>query len=150
MENEEVATEAGCAPVTSERKVRIDLETSLAKPYLRRAVDSSHPKGTPGHSHNNMSVLQQHAAFFDQDNNGIVYPWESYTGIIPRGWLPNPLFPVYIANIHRAKHGSDSGVYDTEGRTSSARMLTQKPDKLSLKEIWVMTQANRFPFDIFG
>ncbi|GMN72398.1 hypothetical protein TIFTF001_052850 [Ficus carica] len=69
MENEEVATEAGCAPVTSERKVRIDLETSLAKPC---------------HSHNNMSVLQQHAAFFDQDNNGIVYPWESYTGIIPR------------------------------------------------------------------
>ena len=24
------------------------------------------------------------------------------------------------------------------------------PDKLSLREIWAMTQANRFPFDLFG
>ncbi|XP_060959763.1 peroxygenase-like isoform X2 [Cannabis sativa] len=144
--NEALATEAPLAPITSQRKVVTHLEISLPKPYMPRAlvaVDGEHPNGTEGHKHKNMSVLQQHAAYFDQDHNGIVYPWESYVGMravglnpiasfclamlinsalsystLP-GWLPNPLFPVYIDNIHKSKHGSDSGVYDTEGRLSS-------------------------------
>ncbi|EOY10311.1 Uncharacterized protein TCM_025683 [Theobroma cacao] len=40
-----------------------------------------------------MSALQQHVASFDQDNDGIIYPWETY----------------------KDKHGSDSRTYDSEG-----------------------------------
>ncbi|RDX62931.1 Peroxygenase 1, partial [Mucuna pruriens] len=167
MERESLITEARNAPVTSQRRVR-NMPRALQSP------DTDHPHGTPGRRHYNMTVLQQHCAFFDQDDNGIIYPWETYMGMRAIGfnvvvsailailingamsyatqpsWFPSLLFPIYIRNVHRAKHGSDSGVYDTEGRYVPANIENMfskygltVPDKLTLGELWNMTEGSR-------
>ncbi|XP_023546890.1 probable peroxygenase 3 isoform X2 [Cucurbita pepo subsp. pepo] len=181
---EAMATTAEKSPITLERKVRSDLDTNLPKPYLARALaapDSENINGTWSHKHHGMSVLQQHVSFFDQDDDGIIRPWDTYRGFRAMGfnmifsflfmifihgalsyatlssWIPSLFFPIYVRNIHRAKHGSDSGTYDTEGRFIPAQLenifskygVTQA-DKLSFKELWHMTNANRDIFDFFG
>ncbi|MFS8029073.1 putative plant seed peroxygenase [Helianthus anomalus] len=90
---------------------------------------------------NDQNVLQKHVEFFDRNNDGVIYPRETFQGFRAIGCgillssfaavfinvglsgktrpgkrYPNLLFPIHIANIKMAKHGSDSGVYDAHGR----------------------------------
>ncbi|KAF3540863.1 hypothetical protein F2Q69_00020456 [Brassica cretica] len=85
------------------------------------------------------NFLQRHVAFFDRNKDGIVYPSETFQGFraIGCGYLLSAFaslfinmglssktrpgkgfsisFPIEVKNIHLAKHGSDSGVYDKNG-----------------------------------
>jgi peroxygenase len=85
-------------------------------------------------------VLQQRCTFFDPDNDGVIWPLDTYHGFRQlgynillsfvalviihanfsyptlSGYLPDPFFRIYIGRIHKDKHGSDSGTYDNEGR----------------------------------
>ncbi|EEP77059.1 hypothetical protein UREG_01908 [Uncinocarpus reesii 1704] len=108
------------------------------------AASRESPRGTTANDwaarHSNQTVLQQHCNFFDFDGDGVIYPSDTFRGFWKLGfgfllsllavfivhgnfsyptvnsWLPDPFFRIYIANIHKCKHGSDTGVYDTEGR----------------------------------
>ncbi|KAI1785933.1 Caleosin related protein-domain-containing protein [Ganoderma leucocontextum] len=100
------------------------------------------PAGTPGwaQAHAHQTVLQQHCAFFDADADGVVWPHDTFRGLRALGFglpacaagtlvthalfsyptcagrLPDPLGRIWLARVHRCKHGSDSGVFDGEGR----------------------------------
>ncbi|OAY83053.1 Peroxygenase [Ananas comosus] len=114
-----LATEAACAPVTKERKLNLDLQQELPKPYLARAlvaVDPSHPNGTEGWDNRNMSVLQQHAAFFDRNGDGKIYPWETYQGMDTFSSLSHLHKKHPQSKAWKVYKQSDSETYDTEGR----------------------------------
>ncbi|XP_071735570.1 probable peroxygenase 4 isoform X2 [Rutidosis leptorrhynchoides] len=133
-------------------------------------------------SENDENVLQKHVAFFDRNNDGVIYPWETFKGFraIGSGILlssvasvfinvglsaktrpgkkcPNLLFPIEVQNIHRAKHGSDSGVYDAHGRFVPSKFeeifhkyARSNPDALTADELDEFVKGNREPKDYGG
>ncbi|XP_011024003.1 PREDICTED: probable peroxygenase 4 [Populus euphratica] len=130
---------------------------------------------------NDHNVLQKHVFFFDRNQDGIVYPWETFQGFraigcgillstasaflinialsqkTRPGKFPSLLFPIEVKNIHRAKHGSDSGVYDSEGRFVPGKFeeilskhARSHPNSLTGEELMGMLKANREPKDFRG
>ncbi|KAJ6312717.1 hypothetical protein OIU77_014276 [Salix suchowensis] len=130
---------------------------------------------------NDHNVLQKHVFFFDRNQDGIVYPWETFQGFrsigcgiflstasaflinitlsqkTRPGKFPSLLFPIEVKNIQRAKHGSDSGVYDSEGRFVAAKFeeifskhARSHPNSLTSDELMGMLKANREAKDFRG
>lgn len=52
------------------------------------------------------------------------------------GFLPDPFFRIFLKNGHRTKHGSDTGVYDSEGR-----FIPAKFEEIFSKCVSVVRQA---------
>ncbi|KAE8775738.1 putative peroxygenase 4 [Hordeum vulgare] len=125
--------------------------------------------------------LEKHVAFFDTDNDGIVTFSETEQGLRAIGLgvleatasatLINGVigpktrpenattsrFDIYIANIHKGMHGSDSGSYDAQGRFVPAkfngiftRFAKVEPNALNEAELEAMRTANRKEGDFKG
>ncbi|XP_078159806.1 putative peroxygenase 4 isoform X1 [Carex rostrata] len=124
--------------------------------------------------HEDMTPLQKHVAFFDRNKDGLIYPWETFrgmraigSGIVlsiaaslfingtlgPKtrpGKFPSLLFPIYVKNISKGKHDSDTDAYDSEGRFVPEKFeeifkkyAKTKPDALTSKELDDMLQGNK-------
>jgi hypothetical protein len=73
------------------------------------------------------------------------------------GWLPDPFFRVYAENIHKDKHGSGSGTYDTEGRFVPqkfedifAKYAGGDKQGITLGEVFNYMKGQRLVLDPFG
>ncbi|KAL1869025.1 hypothetical protein Plec18167_008028 [Paecilomyces lecythidis] len=176
------------ATVTQQRQPATTIDREIEKPGVaraNRAVSTEEPDGTKEYveKYKDYSVMQQHILFWDRDNDGQIYPWDTYIGFrelgfniffsllavliinlnfsyptrLAHSWLPDPFFRVYVDSVHKAKHGSDSGTYDMEGRFTPQLFenIFSKYDKdgdgaLNLKEMFSMMAGHRCAADPFG
>lgn len=81
----------------------------------------------------------------------------SYPTRLAHSFIPDPRFRVYVDSIYKAKHGSDSGTFDAEGRflPQAFEDMFSKYDRdrdgaLSLGELFEMMHGNRCAADPFG
>ncbi|GAA5962286.1 hypothetical protein JCM8115_004282 [Rhodotorula mucilaginosa] len=154
-------------------------------PRANIAATPEHPYGTTAGNYAELNkerpVLAQHVAFFDKDGDNILWPLDTWRGFREMGYnffwctfamcvihfffswftapgvLPDPFFRVFIKNGHRSKHGSDTAVYDSEGRFIPAKFeeIFTKFDKgnkggLTFREGVHMIHAQRQAVDPIG
>ncbi|PWZ01641.1 Caleosin-domain-containing protein [Testicularia cyperi] len=73
-------------------------------------------------------------------------------------WLPDPFMRIYVANIHRCKHGSDTESYDRRGQFRPSQFQSiledystrRNKDALSFKDAMAMIRERRDLVDLFG
>ncbi|EXJ78565.1 hypothetical protein A1O1_08966 [Capronia coronata CBS 617.96] len=129
-----------------------------------------------------LTALQQHVLFWDRDNDGIIYPWDVYNGfrdlgfnvvfslgslLIPlffsypttlgHSWLPDPWFRIFLGSLQKAKHGSDTSVFDVDGHFHADRFDamfdrwdSSRTGALSADDMWAMWKKNRCAADPAG
>lgn len=132
------------------------------------------------------TALEGHVSFFDRNNDGIITVTDTYLGFrrltfnplvsflaaivihsafsyatrLGFTWLPDPFFRLWVRYIHKAKHGSHTGVYDTNGefdvhifnkimdRYTSGRRNGQR--YLTGQALVNMVKGQRLSYDPFG
>ncbi|RPA85679.1 Caleosin-domain-containing protein [Ascobolus immersus RN42] len=180
-------------PITVERTPFIPTKDQLravgnfgtARANVAPSADT--PQGTPDNfkldpRRSHQTVMQQHIDFFDPDQDGIIWPLDTFRGFrqlgsgyiisilamliihanlsypTVKGFLPDPFFRIWIERIHKCKHGSDTGTYDTEGRFSPQHFEdffakysgSANKDGLSAYDIWNGIKGQRLVMDPFG
>ncbi|GAQ09865.1 probable peroxygenase 3 [Aspergillus lentulus] len=149
------------------------------------AVSIDKPNGDADYiaKYGDYTPLQQHVLFWDRDHDGQIYPLDTYKGFRELGFnilfsilavliinlnfsyptrlahsvIPDLWFRVYVDSIYKAKHGSDSGTYDPEGRfipqhfeDMFAKYDRDQDGALTLGELFEMMHGNRCAADPFG
>jgi hypothetical protein len=143
---------------------------------------ASATKLSPSETAPQPTALQQHVSFWDRDNDGVIHPWDVYTGFRELGfsipfsigsllipiffsyptslaysWFPDPWLRIYVDSGHKAKHGSDTGVFDVDGHFHADRFdaMFERWDMdrcggLSAEQMWAMWKKNRLAADVAG
>ncbi|KAF7173537.1 hypothetical protein CNMCM5623_005760 [Aspergillus felis] len=149
------------------------------------AISIDNPNGDADYiaKYGDYTPLQQHVLFWDRDHDGQIYPLDTYNGFRELGFnilfsvlatliinlnfsyptrlahsvVPDLWFRVYVDSIYKAKHGSDSGTYDPEGRfipqhfeDMFAKYDRDQDGSLTLGELFEMMHGNRCAMDPFG
>ncbi|KAK4549555.1 hypothetical protein LTR36_006552 [Oleoguttula mirabilis] len=149
------------------------------------AASEESPEGTQeddwAERHKHMTVVQQHCSYWDKDADGIIWPQDTWNGVRAWGWnfllsafaafiihanlsyptspsyLPDPFFRIWIANVHKDKHGSDSMSFDNEGRFRPqefedffAKYDRNNKGGLDIYDLTRALKGQRLTFDFFG
>ncbi|KAI9661113.1 MAG: hypothetical protein M1821_009440 [Bathelium mastoideum] len=146
---------------------KYDSKQDLGTARANLAISMEKPDGTTegdwAARNQHRTVLQQHCLFFDSDDDGVIWPRDTFLGFHKLGFgitlsllatfiihanfsyptlptfFPDPFLRVHIQNIHKDKHGSDSGTYDTEGRFIPQKfedMFSKYADGKDYMTIW--------------
>ncbi|KZF23363.1 Caleosin-domain-containing protein [Xylona heveae TC161] len=140
-------------PVTEKRRPFVPTKgnplSQFGSPGTNGAPSSEKPAGTDERGsagkHEDDLVVSQHAAYWDTDKDGVIWPWDTYVGLRKWGWsiplcligvylingflsyptgsgiLPDPFFRIYTSRLYKDKHGSNSMSFDNEGRFHAQR-----------------------------
>lgn len=126
----------------------------------------------------NMTALQKHVSFFDRNKDGIITPSETFEGSVAIGFsvayarefaslvhgangpitspadAPLPHLSIYIENMYKGMHGSDTGAFDAKGRFVPQKFeeifikhAKVRQDALTSSEVEEMILASRDPLD---
>lgn len=126
------------------------------------------------------TALQRHCDFWDSDGDGVIYPWDIYTGFRRLGfcvalciwaavtipacasysthtsYLPHPLFAINLDNINSNRHGSNTASYDMDGELDERRFdaifdkYAQGQGFLTRGMLFDIWRGQRCGLDFFG
>ncbi len=82
----------------------------------------------------------------------------SYPTRLGHSFIPDPLFRIYVDSIHKAKHGSDTGLYDNDGGFRRDRFeelfarfdSTGKGESLGVADLFRLLSKDRVAADPAG
>jgi hypothetical protein len=129
-------------------KHKVERNITLYRPKMsqtRATTKRLKHGGLQDTSNTRRSALRRHCEFWDNDQDGVIYPWDIFRGFRRLGfnfalclwaavtmafcssystqtsYLPHPFFAIYLDNISRNRHGSTTGAYDLDAELDTRR-----------------------------